>query len=94
MRPAAFLLPSRDWRTVYLHEVAIYEAVVPLTFLLTGIPPFAFFALQAFGHLAGALVSNKFYWWYGRKAALGLGRALMIGAGCGWMVAAYLFARY
>jgi hypothetical protein len=71
--------------------MAIYEVVVPLMFFLTGFPPFWFFALQSLGHLLSALVSNKFYWWYGRKAAPGVSRVLMIVAGCGWSVAGYLF---
>jgi hypothetical protein len=84
-------LTKRDKRPVYIHEMAIYEAIVPLIFLRTGVPPFWFFALQASGHLIGALTTNKFYWWYGRLAPVGLSRLLMILAGCGWILAGWLW---
>jgi len=86
------LPPRRDKRTVYLQEVAIYEIVAPLIFLRIGIPPFWFFAFQALAHLISALVSNKFYWWYGKKASTGLSRILLIAAACGWGVAGCLFS--
>jgi hypothetical protein len=73
--------------------VAIYEALVPLIFLRIGVPPFSFFALQALGHGLAAIVSNKFYWWYGRKASTGLSRILLFVAGCGWIIAGFTFAR-
>jgi hypothetical protein len=89
-----FRMPSRDWRTVYLHEIAIYEVFVLLVIVgIAGTQPFWFFAVQSVGHLFSALISNKFYWWYGRKAALGLSRVLMILAGVGWIAAGYLFGR-
>jgi len=88
-----YSMPPRDWRTIYLHEVAVYEVVVPLFFLSTGVPPFWFFILQGVGHLASAVTSNKFFWWYGKRAESQPGRLLMIAAGCGWIIAAYLFVR-
>lgn len=84
-------MPPRDWRTIYLHEVAIYEVVVPLFFLNTGVPPFWFFVLQGVGHWASAAISNKFFWWYGRRAEPRPSRLLLAAAGCGWIIAAYLF---
>jgi hypothetical protein len=50
------VIPRRDLRTVYLHEVAIYEAAVPLAMLLTGtgVPPFFFFAALRGTPLVGA----------------------------------------
>ncbi len=87
-----FVLPRRDKRTIYLHEMAIYQVVVPLLLVRIGIPPFWFFAAQAFGHCLAALISNKFYWWYGRRANTSIGRTLMVVAGCGWLVAGYLLS--
>ncbi len=89
-----FRMPSRDWRTVYLHEIAVYEVFVLLVIIrIAGKQPFWFFAVQSLGHLLSALVSNKFYWWYGRKATLALSRVLMILAGVGWIAAGYLFGK-
>jgi hypothetical protein len=86
-------MPPRNWRTVYLHEVAIYQIVVPLFFLSTGVPPFWFFAVQGIGHLGSAVIANKFFWWYGRKAESRPSRLLLAAAGCGWIIAAYLFGK-
>jgi hypothetical protein len=58
--------------------------------ITAGTQPFWFFAAQALGHLFAALVSNKFYWWYGKKASPGLSRAFMILAGVGWIAGGYL----
>jgi hypothetical protein len=70
--------------------MALYEIAVSLLLVRMSIRPFWFFAAQALGHLISVLISNKFYWWYGRKASTGLGRMLMIAAGGGWGVAGYL----
>src|ERR1700733_10713886 len=53
------MLPIRDKRTVYLQELAIYEAIVALVILRIGTPPFWFFAAQGAGHLLSALVWKK-----------------------------------
>jgi len=87
-----FRMPSRDWRTVYLHEIAVYEVFVLLVVVgIGGTQPFWFFGVQSIGHLLSALISNKFYWWYGIRAPLGVSRTLMILAGVGWIAAGYLF---
>jgi hypothetical protein len=86
-------MPPRNWRTVYLHEVAIYQIVVPLFFLSTGVPPFWFFAVQGIGHLGRGVIANKFFWWYGRRAESRPSRLLLTAAGCGWIIAAYLFGK-
>jgi hypothetical protein len=86
-------MAPRDWRTIYLHQVAIYEVAVPLFFLSTGAPPFWFFAVQGAGHWATAAISNKFFWWYGRRAEPRLSRFLLAAAGSGWIIAAYLFGK-
>jgi hypothetical protein len=91
-RIKGLMLPVRDKRTVYLQELAIYEAIVALVILRIGTPPFWFFAAQGAGHLLSALVSNKFFWWYGRKAKSALSRILIIGVGCEWVIAGYFFA--
>jgi hypothetical protein len=88
----SFYVPVRDKRTVYLQELAVYEVIVPLVMLRIGTPPFWFFAAQGAGHLVSALLLNKFFWWYGRKANPTLSRVLIIGAGFGWIIAGYLFA--
>ena len=67
------MLSRRDLRTVYFHEMGIYEAKVPLLFLRTGVPALWFCALQWLGHFLSAFVSNKFYWMYGRQSPQGLG---------------------
>jgi hypothetical protein len=85
-----YMLPARDWRTIYLHELAVYNVIVRLTFLQAGAPPFWVFAVQGVGHMISAMVSNKFFWWYGRRAKSGVSRLPVIGAGCGWIVAGYL----
>ena len=75
--------------------MALYEAVVPMMILYTGtgVPPFWFFAAQCAGHLLTAIISNKFFWWYGTKAAPGLCRTLLAIAGAGWIAAGYLLQR-
>ncbi len=85
------LLQRRDWRTVYLHELGIYEVAVPLLLLYTrSNMPFWFFASQGAGHALSALILNKFYWWYGKKAPAGTSRLLIAMAGAGWIAAGYL----
>ena len=84
------MLAPRDKRTAYLHEFAIYEIIVPLTFYLTGRPPLSFFVLQGLGHIVSAAFVNKFYWWYGKRSPLLVSRALVIAAGCGWIGVGYL----
>jgi hypothetical protein len=88
-----FRMPSRDWRTGYLHEIAIYEVFVVLVIIGIGTQPFWFFVAQSIGHLLSALISNKFYWWYGIKAPPGSSRVLMILAGIGWIASGYLFGK-
>jgi hypothetical protein len=85
------LVQPRDWRTVYLHELGIYEVIVPLLFRFTGSPmPFWFFACQGAGHLLSAVTLNRFYWWYGKKAPAGSSRLLIGLAGVGWITVGYL----
>ena len=83
------MLAPPDWRTTYLHELAIYEIIVPLTFFLTGLPPLSFFVLQGLGHIPSAAFVNKFFWWYAKRSSLTVSRALLIAAGCGWIGVGY-----
>jgi len=89
-RATGNMLGPRDLRTVYLHELAIYEVVVPLFFRLTGVPPRSFFVLQGLGHILSAALANKFYWWYGKRSTLTVSRALMIAVGFVWIGGGYL----
>ncbi len=81
------MIPARDKRTVFLHEIAIYSVAVPAIFIFTGVPGLWFFVFQAIGHLVGAFISNKFYWWYGRPSTLVAGRILMIATAALWIIA-------
>jgi len=87
------MFAPRDKRTIYLHEIGMYEIFVPLTFRLIGVPPVLFFLLQGFGHILAGVVANKFYWWYGKPATVGLSRTLMIVIGCLWISIGYLIRK-